>query len=1305
MRCDTYLTFEHEVSEAATLDHHRQTSRLPAPAQRPLVAPSTQRCLMPIRRNLLVGLALLGFTLSLLSPGVAFKSVAAQPTGSTSLISYAAGRLPSTKTSPGTYTHTWSAAHPVISADGGRIAFATNLSLVNADANGITDIYLYDRSTQQHILASPTYTGTEAAGIDAMTTLDLARIAPNGRYVAFASSSNRLAAGDSIYADVFVFDEQNGKVHLVSSSTANGASSQPDVADDGTVVFGSSATNLLSDTNGISDTNGKADIFLKPVNGPIERISVASDGTQANDGSSLATISRDGRWVAFTSFASNLVISDTNAKADIFVRDRLNNQTFRVSVSSAGVEGNAESRLSDLAVNGTKLRVSFQSSASNLVADDTNAVDDVFVYERDIATGTTVTRRVSVSSTGVQGDQAAGVRSVYYWPSLTNDGRFVVFPSLATNLDLTDSNNAVDLFIRDVDGGSTERVSVGSDGAQPGLSTYGSAADGGQLISFHAPGSLSPMAAASNMQNAVFLRDRQRAATLPSVGIVTPEPATVVRLPLTTVLLRSITLARPNTYLVGYAWFSDRDGLIAQTPSVTLPATRFSVGTHQISFIAIDNNGDALAATPQQLEVLDPTQQGAATLIVTNMTRMRQLYPNNADVANLEALLPTLAAHAAVNGHVLDLNADAATAQAYATWAASPTTVNANLVVEKIKAQVDAFWRTNAALRYLVLVGDDRVVPFRRIPDTLPTVLNTTSKIWLEERDYAAQVQFPATTTVGAALRDNQILTDDYYGYNTIRYSQSTEPEPRYYVPELGLGRLVESPAAIMAQVNAFLTASSVTVQQAAVTAWGLTSDGQTEMLADGGRRTCQTLAQDGIGVDCTSVGLPIDAATYTSQFLGSGVRNTILAFHHHANHTNFAPNASDAVSFINFANAPADLSRALLLSAGCHAGLNVPPDNLPYTDDLAQVITGRTAVYLGSTGYGIACDMCIGWTEALLDYFTTAIVAGANATPGEALAFAKARYQRDTFYPTSTLGDQEADAKASLQLTLYGLPMYSYVTPSSGTVATARDDGVAVTQTQATLAGGLTVNSYSYQFPPLEETVIASGRYYALQGNTIAGQAQPIQPRYTADMTFPNTRAHGVVFRGGKYSTLANFDPVVAAMVNEYVMVAEPSISGASWRPALPARLNKLNATATMVAALGQYQPATQTERIYEQLALDLYYHPDSTDWEAPLVTKLDSTRSGDQATITIRATDPSGIAAVVVAYTNGDGTWASVSLTEGTSAWTGTIPATASTRLLVQAVDGAGNVTALDNGGEYYATTATVATPLQTYLPYLAR
>lgn len=202
-----------------------------------------------------------------------------------------------------------------------------------------------------------------------------------------------------------------------------------------------------------------------------ERLSLSSTGQEGSDASFAPSVSADGRLIAFLSLASNLVADDTNGIRDIFVRDRDAGVTSRVNVSSLGAEANDDS--GEPAISGDGRYVAFTSRASNLVSNDTNGTWDVFVHDR--ATG--VTARVSVSTTGAQGNAFS------MGPSLSHDGRYVCFMSLASNLVPGDTNGVKDIFVHDRLSGVTERVSVTSGGEEAnGQTTIGTISPDGRYV-------------------------------------------------------------------------------------------------------------------------------------------------------------------------------------------------------------------------------------------------------------------------------------------------------------------------------------------------------------------------------------------------------------------------------------------------------------------------------------------------------------------------------------------------------------------------------------------------------------------------------------------------------------------------------------------------------------------------------------------------------------------------------------------------------------------------------------------------------
>ncbi len=274
-------------------------------------------------------------------------------------------------------------------------------------------------------------------------------ISADGRFVAFTSTSSNLVPGLSgTMCHILVHDRTTGAATLASVSTAGqeaGANSlHPSISDNGRfVAFASFAANLVDD-----DTNEASDIFIHDCHtGETSRISVDSRGNEGGDHSSLPAISADGRFVAFSSDASNLVPGDTNSRRDIFIHDRHTGDVEMVSVDSAGHPGNSHSYAPDISSDGRF--VVFYSHADNLAPGDSNRVTDIFVRDRQNHT----TKRCSVDSNGVEADGYS------LEPGISGDGRYIVFSSLAQNLVPGDDNRLRDIFLHHRVNGKTIRIS------------------------------------------------------------------------------------------------------------------------------------------------------------------------------------------------------------------------------------------------------------------------------------------------------------------------------------------------------------------------------------------------------------------------------------------------------------------------------------------------------------------------------------------------------------------------------------------------------------------------------------------------------------------------------------------------------------------------------------------------------------------------------------------------------------------------------------------------------------------------------
>jgi len=386
-----------------------------------------------------------------------------------------------------------------ISADGRYAVFPTEAdNLVPGDTNNVVDVFVRDRATRTTERVSVSSTGAQGNGDSRGGP-----ISADGRFVAFESEATNLVPGDTNNVwDVFIRDRLTGTTERVSVSSTGQQGNADSVggslsADGRFVAFYSGASNLVP-----GDTNW-SDIFVRDrLSGTTQRVSVSNAGEQANSSSLYASISADGRCVAFVSEASNLVPGDTNGRLDIFVRDRLTGTTERVNVSSSGEQSNTTSDDSGSSMSGDGRFVAFCSDATNLVPDDTNRQRDVFV--RDRLNGTT--ERVSIGSAGEQANRGSIA------PAISGDGRYVAFCSGATNLLPGDTNNAMDMFVRDRQTGTLELVSVSSAGEQANGHSYpGPITPGGRFVAFVSEATnLVPGPSGSAI--AAYVRDREGTA-------------------------------------------------------------------------------------------------------------------------------------------------------------------------------------------------------------------------------------------------------------------------------------------------------------------------------------------------------------------------------------------------------------------------------------------------------------------------------------------------------------------------------------------------------------------------------------------------------------------------------------------------------------------------------------------------------------------------------------------------------------------------------------------------------------------------
>ncbi|MBW4441271.1 MAG: DUF4347 domain-containing protein [Plectolyngbya sp. WJT66-NPBG17] len=370
--------------------------------------------------------------------------------------------------SQGTAISNGASGNATISADGRYIVFTSAASnLVTGDNNNEVDIFWVDRETQQIRLVSRAVGGATSANAASFNPV----LSANGLFVAFTSTASNLVSSDTNnQQDVFLWNSQDNSIAIVSrgSTESDGTSEQPVISSNGRyVAFVSAASNLVN-----GDTNTQRDVFVwDRQSGTSTLVSRATGETGViSDGDSYqVSMSLDGKTIAFTSTATNLAgTADGENDEDVFVRNLDTNTTSHVSVNQSGGYSVSPDftplKASNPIVSGNGKFVVFASDFGDLVATDTNGVSDVF--RRDLETGTTQLISINKDGTdsgngtpGADGGTGSGSGTGSFYPIVSNDGRYVVFNSFSNNLADGDTNNALDVFVRDAVSGFTTLVS------------------------------------------------------------------------------------------------------------------------------------------------------------------------------------------------------------------------------------------------------------------------------------------------------------------------------------------------------------------------------------------------------------------------------------------------------------------------------------------------------------------------------------------------------------------------------------------------------------------------------------------------------------------------------------------------------------------------------------------------------------------------------------------------------------------------------------------------------------------------------
>ena len=752
-----------------------------------------------------------------------------------------------------------------------------------------------------------------------------------------------------------------------------------------------------------------------------------------------------------------------------------------------------------------------------------------------------------------------------------------------------------------------------------------------------------------------------------------------------------------------YVRVRGRNGAFDPTQSFTVNVTLTTGNCNDVTTALPDSTHTAVAG-------------GYSTIILVDDGRLL------GDTTTMQARLATFAARPEVNGIIVDVGTEARVAAANAQADSFPACPFAkNLVADSIKSIVDSYRELNP-LAYIVIIGNDDTIPFFRHPD---------QALLANERNYVPPVL--DNTASQASLRLGYVLGQDRYGA-TVELSSKSDTLP---IPDLAVGRLVETPEQVVTMLDAYLSTADGVVaapSSALVTGYDFLEDSANAVTAE---------LESGLGNSATTLITPRDIApTDPASWTADDLRNLLLnnrydvAFlaGHFSASSALAADYSTRLLASELAASSVDMTNALLFSAGCHSGYNiVDPHGIPNVTaepDWAQAFATKGATLIAGTGYQYGDTDFIEYSERIYLEFSQALRAGTGPVAvGQALVVAKQTFLAET---------QELrplHEKSLIEATLFGLPMLKIDMPNGrgdmpdepsivgSTTPFTSNPGqtLGLTYADITIQPDLTlVNQELDIVGEDEEAETLTASYLTGGDGIIVNTAEPTLPLESANVGVADTVLRGVGFRGGAFTDLADILPLTGAATTEIRGVHAPFITNVYY----PMQLHQVNyfdqLTEGMSGAVQLNVSAAQylsdnagsltgTLRQFDSLAFRLYY----SDYIAqsqisgnvpalaapPTITQVDAFPGDDEVTFQARVVgDPSaGIQEVWVTFT-GSGSfaeqWQSLDLVQSandTTLWTATLPLNgmpaADVQFIVQAANGVGLVSAATNFGAYYS------------------
>lgn len=703
--------------------------------------------------------------------------------------------------------------------------------------------------------------------------------------------------------------------------------------------------------------------------------------------------------------------------------------------------------------------------------------------------------------------------------------------------------------------------------------------------------------------------------------------------------------------------------------------------------------------------IVQATTSSIKTIILYSPSRFENLYPGSSSL--LSERLARLISNDKVNGFIVNIDNIEGIVELYSQWDNNPTNQQlandiANTIRNYIKNLVKNVY-TNA--EYLIILGEDRIIPHFRIPDS------TISSF--SEDDYSNEVN--CLTTVGSAICQNYFLTDNNYGdlghiENGIEkeYEETNAGCNYMALPDLAIGRLIETPQQIAEAIDKFITLDgeirldSLNRADIFVCGWTFLNDSSEEI---------STKYDNEFVVD-NLLGDSWNGNTFKNYLLSQP--HHLNSINSHANHYSFiVPDRAVTVSEIDSEFSGSPLLGSIIYSPGCHSGLNVPSSFTNSLDIPEIMLEKGVLAHVGNTGFGWGLKHGIGYSEKLMDLITEKILQKNEFALGKVLNEAKYDYfLQDKRYDVF-------DEKILFESTLYGFPMFKIIlrenqykeikTDFPGPLGPDEDEvnGIKLkkklinSNESNALPPGVTELSLQFDFGPQTYQLINTpdGSYYKLNGRANGEAGDALQPLFVYESRLSGVVSHGVIFTGGSFNKIENFDPAIAAPQSSSPIIPPEPIAPIAMtivptvnviHPTQPSSILATTTLTKMTVYTGYFDSDSNIETLFNRMNFSIYYS-NSNDTTPPTI--LDPgpnnnlhTLNGTLCEFSVNASDASGVYRVIITYSDGILEWQSIDLQYDTSSslWKGSIKLKRNIKYFVQAVDKAGNVRVLKTGIE---------------------